>query len=111
MIASITRSQSARSEYSSVGRDAAEHGVRLRLLHPALLDRAAELLLDLAHPLVERPLIDLPHDDVPTRLGADLGDPVAHEPAAHDADLADRHIRSLLFCEGARQRDPFDEVT
>ena len=75
--------------------DAPAHGVRLRLLHLALLDRAGELLLDLRHALVERLLIDLPHHHVPARLRADLRDPVAHQAAAQDADLADRHMCSL----------------
>src|SRR5262249_31001062 len=46
-------------------------------------------------PPLERGLIRLHHDDVPTLLGADLGDPMAHEPTAQDADLADRHMRAL----------------
>ena len=84
-------------------RDPADHGVSLVLLHLALLDGAGELLLDLPHALVEGRRILLPHDDVPPRLGADLRDPVAHEPAAHDADLADRHI-SLAPRFGERAR-------
>ena len=94
MIASITRSESARSRVVERGRDPAEHRVGLGLLHLALLDRARELLVDLAHALVELPLVDLPNHDVPPLLGADLRDPVAHQAAAQDADLADRHNRS-----------------
>ncbi len=67
-------------------------GVGLGLLHLALLDRPAELLLDLAETLVEHVLVDLADDDVPARLGADLGDSVAHQPAAEDANLAYLHL-------------------
>jgi hypothetical protein len=95
-------------------RDPAEHGIRLGLLHFALLDRAGELLGDLSHALVQLVLVDLAHDHVPPRLGANLRDPVAHEPAAQDADLADRHIcRSPLVASMrgcAARRDPSGEV-
>jgi glycosyltransferase involved in cell wall biosynthesis len=58
----------------------------------ALLDRARELLLDLADALVQRALVDLADHDLEARLRRDLGDAVAHEPAAENADLRDvRH--------------------
>ena len=47
-------------------------------------------------PLSSFALLDLPHDDLPARLRADLGDPVAHQAAADDTNLADLHIRSVL---------------
>jgi len=71
--------------------DAAARLVGGRLLELALLDRARQLLLDLAEPLVERALVGLAHDDVVAGLGRDLGDSVAHQPAADDAHLLDVH--------------------
>src|SRR4029077_21263128 len=75
--------------------DPCQDSVSLRLLHPALLDRPGELLLDLAHALIQLPLIDFADHDVPTLLSADLRDPMPHEPAAQDPDLANRHMRCL----------------
>jgi hypothetical protein len=71
--------------------DPPAHGVGVGLLELALLDRAAELLLDLAETLVQRALVGFHHDDVPAGLGADLRDPVAHQAAAHYSYLRDLH--------------------
>ena len=49
-------------------------------------------------PAVELVLVDLAQDDVPARLGADLGDPVAHQAAADNSNLADRHVLLELLC-------------
>src|SRR5262249_30513386 len=83
-------------------RDPAADSLRLGLLHPALLHRTGELLLDLRDPLVQGLLVELPHRHLPALLSADLGDAVAHEPAAHDADLADRHMCWLPLLARAR---------
>ncbi len=80
------------------GLDAAADGVGVGLLHLPLLDRAGELLVDLADPAVELLLARLADHDVPARLGADLGDAVAHQAAAEHSNLADLHpftLRSL----------------
>ena len=84
------------------GRDPPADRVGVGLLHLALVDRPGELLLDLGHALVELLLVQLAHDDVPAGLGADLGDPVAHQAAAENADRLDlhrgcRHLVLLLF--------------
>ena len=71
--------------------DPAAHGVGVALLHLALLDGAAQLLLDLAEALVERVLVDLAHHDVVSGLRRDLSYAVAHQPAADHSDLLDLH--------------------
>ena len=71
--------------------DAPADLVRGGLLELALLDRAAELLLDLPEPLVERALVDLADDHVIARLRRGLCDSVAHEAAADDPHLLDVH--------------------
>ena len=51
--------------------------------------------------LVERLLVDLADDDLEARLRRDLGDAVAHQPAAQNADLRDvRHSFLLSGKEG-----------
>ena len=72
----------------------ADHVVRLRLLHPALLDGPAELLVDLAQPAVELLLAHLAHDHVVARLGSHLRDAVPHQAAADNANLLDVHVAS-----------------
>ena len=84
--------------------DPAADRVGVRLLELALLDRAAELLLDLAEALVEGALVGLDHDDVPAGLGADLGDPVPHQPAAEYSYLRDLHAETFLPSIGKRRR-------
>ena len=88
MIASITRSQSARSPYSSVPAIRPRTASASSCSTLALLDRAGELLVDLGHAAVERVLVGLADDDVPAGLGADLRDPVAHQATADDSYLA-----------------------
>ena len=78
--------------------DARPHGIGIGLLGLSLLDRARELLLDLADPGVEAILIDLPNHDLPAGLGADLGDSVPHQPAADDAYLA--YLHTISFSRG-----------
>ena len=91
VIASITRSQSAKSRVVGRALDPAAHRVGVGLLHLALLDRAAELLLDLADALLERRVVDLAEHDVVARLRAHLRDAVAHEPGAEHSHLVDVH--------------------
>ena len=86
------------------GLDAASHRVGVALLRLALLDRAGELLLDLADAAVELLLAHLAHHDVPARLGADLGDPVAHQAAAEDTNLADLHDGAAAYTGRRRDR-------
>ena len=64
-------------------------GVGVGLLELALLDRAAELLLDLADALGEALVVDLAEHDVVARLRGDLGDAVPHQPGAEHADRLD----------------------
>jgi len=63
----------------------------MALLHAALLDSPGELLLDPADPLVELVLVDLADHDVVSGLRRDLRDTVAHQAAAHHAELAYLH--------------------
>ena len=99
-------------EGAVVGRalDPGADGVGLVALHPALLHGPGKLLLDLADALADLVVVDFAHDDVPARLGADLGDPVAHQATTDDSNLADCHVLlGLLVCQGRgpyrRRRD------
>ena len=69
-------------------------GVGVALLELALLDRARELLLDLADALGEAVVVDLPQHDVVARLRDDLCDSMPHQAGAEDADRLD-------LCHGA----------
>ncbi len=104
-MASITRSQSARSAVVERALDPPAHGIGVRLLELALLDRARKLLLDLCEPLVELILRDLDDHDVPAALlRAHLGDPVPHEAATDDADRLDLHALLSLLRVGEVRR-------
>ena len=72
-----------------VVRDPAARGVGVGLLELALLDRARELLLDLADARGEPVVVDLAQHDVVARLRGDLGDAVPHQPGAEHADASD----------------------
>ena len=74
--------------------DTAANPIGVGLLHLPLLDRARQLLLDLAHAGVELLLRYLADDDVPAGLCADLGDPVPHQAAADYSYLLDLHPRA-----------------
>jgi hypothetical protein len=71
--------------------DPAADGVGVALLELALLDRAPELLLDLAEALVELVLGELTHHHVVAGLRRHLRDPVAHQPTAEHPDPLDLH--------------------
>ncbi len=79
-------------------RDAAADGVGVGLLELALLDRARELLLDLAHALGEPVVVDLAQDDVVARLRGHLCDSVPHQAGAEDADLLDLSHGAAAYC-------------
>ncbi len=76
-------------------RDAPAHRVGVLLRGLALLDRARELLLDLADALRERRLVDLAQHDLVAGLRRHLRDPVPHQPGPEHAHLLDRRHRSL----------------
>ena len=71
--------------------DPAAHLVGGGLLHLALLDRAAELLLDLADALAEAIVVHLAQHHVVAGLGRDLGDAMAHEASARHTHFRDLH--------------------
>src|SRR5205085_5784350 len=71
--------------------DALADRIRVGLLGLALLHGAGQLLLDLPDAGGEPILIDLADHDLPSGLGADLADPVAHQAAAENSNLPDLH--------------------
>ena len=70
-------------------RDPAACRVGVALLELALLDRAGELLLDLADAASEAIVVDLAQHDVIAGLRDDLCDSMSHEAGAEDADRLD----------------------
>src|SRR6185295_4363778 len=58
----------------------------------ALLDALGEERLDPPEALPQEVVAHLAHHDLVSRLGTDLGDPGAHEPAANDPDSLDGHV-------------------
>ena len=108
VIASITRSQSARSRVVGRPLDARAHRVGVLLDGLALLDGARELLLDLADPLRQSRVVDLAQHDLVAGLRGHLRDAVAHQSGSEHAHLLDllRAIRppppfGLRFDRGA----------
>jgi hypothetical protein len=64
----------------------------------ALLHALGQEGLDLAQPLLEQLVAHLADDDLVPRLGADLGDAGAHEPATDDSDGFDVHSQTRGCC-------------
>ena len=79
--------------------DAPAHRVGVLLRGLALLDRARELLLDLADALLQGRVVDLAQHDLVAGLRRHLRDPVAHQPGSEHAHLLDlllRHTSSVF---------------
>src|SRR6185436_21126349 len=71
-------------------RQARLRGVALLGRKAPLVDEAIETPVDVLEPAVQKALVRLDDRGLIPRLGHDLGDTAAHEPAPDDADLRDR---------------------
>ena len=82
------------------GLDPAEQGVHVGLGALALLHLAGEVLLDDVHAAVDEALLDVAHGHLVARLGAHLGDPVAHQSRSQYTHFLDLHVLtpSLVVC-------------
>ena len=94
---------------AGAGRDPRERRGALGLVHLALGDLAREQAVDGREPGAQALLGDVAEHDVHPRLGADLGDAVAHLPGADDANLVDHEghffIRRRLAPDPAHPMD------
>src|SRR5262249_30562056 len=74
------------------GADAAEDGVALPGVEPALVDLLAERLLEAGDHLVGRALLPAAQAHLEAGFGRDLGDARAHDPRPDDSYALHRHV-------------------
>ena len=100
-MASMTRSQSARSARSVVPcRRPRFSATRPRSDFPFAL-KAVPGFMNARYPFVEQLLVHFAHDCLITSLRACLGDATAHESTTDNTNSANCHQHILLLCESA----------